>query len=130
MVSIVVVECYNAFFCAVLAYSINDTLRTPLLTQGKAHLLCLFGCLCACTILLFAHDATDLTRGMCIYRVGSSSSLSQCAFHICLLLIALFSMRLFRSKIPKNSYFESKSHFRYSSTHTATTTPTCSSSQS
>ena len=105
MLSNVVVNCYNAFFCAVLAYSIHDTLRTPTLTQARAHLLFLALCLGTCVVLLLSHDAKDATRGMCVYRLASTSSISQCLLSILFAIVGIVSMRQFRNKVPTNSYF-------------------------
>jgi Na+/alanine symporter len=108
---------YNTFFCVSLAYSINNTLRKPFLDNLKMHLICLLATVTAILIILFTQNSGAPLSGICIYRVANQSSLGVFFVHLLLLLVCLYSMRKFRAKIPKNSYFEKRSHFRYYNTY-------------
>jgi hypothetical protein len=104
---------YNTFFCVSLAYSINNTLRKPFLDNLKMNLLCFLATASAILIIIFTQNAGSPLSGICIYRLANQSSLGVFFVHLLLLSICLYSMKKFRAKIPKNSYFEKRSHFRY-----------------
>lgn len=96
---------YNTFFCVSLAYSINNTLRKPFLDNIKMHLLCLLATVSAVLIIIFTQNSGAPLSGICIYRLASQSSLGLFFLHVLLLSICIYSMRKFRARIPKNSYF-------------------------
>lgn len=108
---------YNTFFCVSLAYSINNTLRKPFLDNIKMHMLCLVATASAILIIIFTQNSGSPLSGICIYRLANQSSIGVFFVHLVLLVTCLYSMRKFRAKIPKNSYFEKRSHFRYYNTY-------------
>ncbi len=104
---------YNTFFCVCLAYSINNTLKKPFLSNLSMHLLCFITAISAILIVIFTQNSGSPLSGICIYRIANRSSLGLFFLHILLLSLCVYSTRKFRSRIPKNSYFETKSHFKY-----------------
>jgi hypothetical protein len=104
---------YNTFFCVSLAYSINNTLKRPFLDNLQMHIFCLLATISAVIIIIFTQNSGSPLSGICIYRLANQSSLGLFFLHVLVLSICLYSMKKFIAKIPKNSYFESKSHFKY-----------------
>lgn len=104
---------YNAFFCVSLAYSIRHTLRKPMLSQIKSHLLYLVAVLMAILIIIFTSDSKKPLNGICIYEITNSTSLGLFLFHLVISIICIYSLIKFKSKIPKNTYFQQQSHFGY-----------------
>jgi len=104
---------YNAFFCISLAYSIHHTLRKPLLNQFRSHILCFVAVLMAILIIVFTSDSKYPLKGICIYQVTNTTSLGLFLFHLIIFIICLYSLIKFKSRIPKNTFFQHQSHFGY-----------------
>lgn len=50
---------------------------------------------------------------MCLYRLADSSSLGLFFLHLILAVFSLYSLYSFKRNIPKNTFFEQQSHFKY-----------------
>jgi hypothetical protein len=104
---------YNALFCGALAYSIKNTLRKPLLTPARMHLLCWTIIGTALLVILFSSDPSRPLDILCIFRLADPSSIGLLLLHLILTGFSLYSLKKFQSQLPQNSFFEHQSHFRY-----------------
>lgn len=104
---------YNAFFCVSLAYSINYTLRKPFLDRFKSHILCLMAVVAAIFIVIFMANPTQPLTGICIYKIANETSLGLFLLHLLIFVICVYSLKKFKAKVPKNTFFQQQSHFGY-----------------
>ena len=103
---------YNAFFCGALAYTIHKTLKKPLFSVKRQHLMTLLITIAALLIVIFT-SSEEPFHLMCSYRLADDSSLGLFFLHIILTLFTFYALRRFKRNIPQNSFFEQQSHFKY-----------------
>lgn len=104
---------YNALFCIALAYSINNTLYKPFLSNLSMNIICVICIVVAFIVICVTQNPSNPFQGICLYRQANQASLTLLFLHLTLLFSTLFSLKKFKQKIPKNTYFKTVSHFLY-----------------
>ena len=103
---------YNAFFCGAMAYTIHKTLKKPLLSVQRQHIMAILITIAALLIVVFTSTEQPF-HNMCSFRLADDSSLGRVFLHILLTLFTFYALRRFKRNIPQNSFFEQQSHFKY-----------------
>lgn len=104
---------YNTVFCVVLAYSIQNTLKKSMISQFRYHLLSLAIIIVALLILIFTHNIGAGISGLCGYKLTSGESIGRFIIEFIIAITCFVAMGKFKSKIPKNSYFQKQSLFGF-----------------
>ena len=112
MLGTVVYLFYNAFFCGALAYTIHKTLKKALLSVNRQHIVCILIVVATFLVLIFTTSDKPFHH-TCSFKTADSSSLGLFFMHTLLTIFSLISLKQFKRNIPKNSFFEKQSHFKY-----------------
>lgn len=100
-------------FCIVLSLSIKKTLKGSLFSQVRYHALVLIT-VCAITVALAVSSILGAgLNGVCGYKIQNRESFARFVIEILVVFICFFSMYTFKTKVPKNAYFQKVSVFGF-----------------
>lgn len=105
---------YNIGFCIILSYTVRNTLKGSMLSKFRYHAISLvLIALGAIGIFFSNYDSSKNLNSICVVKYSTVAPYIRTFASVCLILLALISIYRFKTGIPKNSFFQKQSLYKY-----------------
>ena len=106
------ISIYTILFCIILSYTVRNALKGGLFSKRKYHVISIILIITA-TFGVYFSNQIDNQQTICMVKYSTISPYLRSFASACLILIALISIYRFKNGIPKNSFFQQQSIYKY-----------------